>query len=122
TEGVEREHGDRGTVCGGEERLEPLAVAVHRGQQRFAEQRLLSAAGGAMKGGGGIERGARSAVAAECAQDATQVHAPERGEPHVAGRLGLRDTELERRRARGVLPRLTLRAPEARELVGLGLL
>ena len=47
--------------------------------------------------------------------------AAERGEPDVAGGLGLGDPELERRGARLVVAGLALRAAEARELVGLGL-
>ena len=49
------------------------------------------------------------------------MHARERGEAHVAGRLGLRDRSLQRRRTGLVVAGLALRPAEARELVGLGL-
>ena len=47
--------------------------------------------------------------------------AGERGQAHVAGRLGLLDRELERGGAGRVVAGLALRAAEARDLVGLGL-
>ena len=49
------------------------------------------------------------------------MHARERRQADVAGRLGLLDRELQRRRARLVVAGLALRAAEARQLVGLGL-
>ena len=49
------------------------------------------------------------------------MHPGERRQAHVAGRLGLLDRELQRGGAGRVVAGLALRAPEAGELVGLGL-
>ena len=68
-----------------------------------------------------LERRPGLGVAPERAQDPAEVDAAERGEPDVAGGLGLGDPELQRRGARLVVAGLALRAAEARQLVGLGL-
>ena len=64
---------------------------------------------------------ARLGGPAERAQHAPEVDAAERGQPDVAGRLGLGDAERERRGARLVVAGLALGAAEAGRLVGLGL-
>ena len=95
---------------------------VERRQQAVAERGLLAAAGVAVPRRRGLERRPRLGGPPERAQDAPEMDAGERGQADVAGRLGLLDRELERGRARRVVAGLALRAPEARDLVGLGLL
>ena len=83
-----------------EERREALLGAGHavrgveRGEQAVAERGLLATAGGAVPRGRRLERGPRRGVLPERAQDAAEVDAGERGQPHVAGGLGLVDREL----------------------------
>ena len=101
---------------------EPCPVAIERRQQTLAEERLLAAAGGAVERVRRLERRARLRGPAERAQHAAEVHAGQRGQPHVAGRLGLLDRERERGGAGLVVAGLALRAPQAGQLVGLGLL
>ena len=69
---------------------------------------------------------ASSAARAVCdpserTQDTPEMDAGERRQPHVAGRLGLLDRELQRGGARLVVTGLALRTPEAGELVRLRL-
>jgi hypothetical protein len=68
-----------------------------------------------------FERCPRRVGLPEGAQDAAEVNPPERRQPHVAGRFGLGDPELQRDRAHRVVPGLALRTPENGDLVRLGL-
>ena len=129
-ERVEREDLDgRVVVAPGvvEDRDEPrlgagdAVLGVERREQALAERGLLAAAGGAVPRGRRLERRARRRGLPERAQDAPEMHAGERRQPHVAGGLGLLDRELQRRGAGRVVAGLALRAAEAGDLVGLGL-
>ena len=71
--------------------------------------------------GRALERDARLVGPAERPQHPAEVDASERGEPHVAGRLGLGDPARERRGSLLVVAGLALGATETRDLVGLGL-
>ena len=95
---------------------------VHGGQQALAERGLLSTAGVAVPGGRGFECRPRWRDLSERTQNPTQMYLGERGQPHVAGGLGLVDRELQGGRAGVVVAGLALRSTKTRELVRLGLL
>src|SRR5204863_1124316 len=96
-------------------------ACVKRRQQALAERGLLAAPGSAVPGRRRLQRRPRLRDPAERPRNAAEMHARERRQAHVAGRLGLLDRERERRRTADVVARLTLRATDAGELIGLGL-
>ena len=130
-ERVEGEDLDRGVVVaprGGEDRGEPLLRARHVDPRRRAPRAGTRRAPPARRR---RRRGAtppppRAPRAPPPSRPSARRTRPrwtraERRQAHVAGRLGLLDRELQRRRAGRVVAGLALRPPEAGELVGLGL-
>ena len=76
---------------------------------------------GAVPRGRGLERRPRRREVSERPQDAPEVNAGERRQPHITDRFGLLDRDLERAGANRVVTGLALRTSEAEALIGLGL-